>query len=74
MNMGAEIILLDGQNLSISDLVLLGKGQHKIKLRSQAEAKVEFGRNLVGSLQKEKKVFIIINFILIYNYVVPGNT
>lgn len=55
MLMDAEVVL-DGQHLTIADLVLLGKGRHKIKLRSQAEAKVLAGRNLVDALLKENKV------------------
>ena len=49
-------VVLDGQHLTIADLVALGKGRNRIRLRSQAEAKVAAGRHLVDALLKENKV------------------
>lgn len=49
-------VVLDGYHLTIADLVMLSKGRNRIRLRSQAEAKVAAGRSLVEALLKENKV------------------
>ena len=55
-DLSQEEIALDGQHLSIGDLVLLGKGKTKLKLRRVAEERVTCGRNLVEAILKENRV------------------
>ena len=54
-------IVLDGYHLSVKDLVLLSKGQTKIRLRKIAEDRVTAGRQLVDAILKENKVKRTIN-------------
>lgn len=54
-------VVLDGQHLSVKDLVLLSKGLHKIKLRKIAEDRVAAGRQLVDAILKENKVYTVTN-------------
>ncbi|XP_033824545.1 histidine ammonia-lyase [Periophthalmus magnuspinnatus] len=51
-----ESILLDGNSLSSTDLVNLGRGLYKIKLTSEAEDKVVQSRELLDTIVKENKV------------------
>lgn len=51
-----EPILVDGNHLSISDLVLLSKGRNPIRLRKVAEERVAAGRSLVDAILKENRV------------------
>uniref|UniRef100_A0A3B3ZQE0 Histidine ammonia-lyase n=1 Tax=Periophthalmus magnuspinnatus TaxID=409849 RepID=A0A3B3ZQE0_9GOBI len=50
-------ILLDGNSLSSTDLVNLGRGLYKIKLTSEAEDKVVQSRELLDTIVKENKVY-----------------
>lgn len=52
------VVVLDGEHLTIPDLVLLSKGLTKIRLRKIAEDRVASGRQLVETLLKENKVII----------------
>lgn len=54
-------IVLDGYHLTIKDLVLLSKGQTRIRLRKIAEDRVTAGRQLVEAILKENKVNGTIN-------------
>lgn len=49
-------IVLDGYHLTIKQLVLLSKGNTKIRLRKIAEDRVTAGRQLVEAILKENKV------------------
>ncbi|XP_072291361.1 histidine ammonia-lyase [Eucyclogobius newberryi] len=51
-----EFILLDGNSLSSTDLVNLGRGFYKIKLTSAAEHNVVQSRELLDTIVKENKV------------------
>ncbi|CAL4099478.1 unnamed protein product, partial [Meganyctiphanes norvegica] len=51
-----EYLTLDGESLSPSDLVSLGKGHYKIRLSKEAEDKVILARQLVETIVDEKKV------------------
>ena len=51
-----ETLVLDGQHLTPTDLVLLGKGRTHIRLRKIAEERVAAGRNLVEAILKENRV------------------
>lgn len=55
-NLAENEIVLDGYHLTIEDLVLLSKGQTKIRLRKIAEDRVTAGRQLVEAILKENKV------------------
>ncbi|KAJ0029415.1 hypothetical protein NQD34_004412 [Periophthalmus magnuspinnatus] len=52
----SQSILLDGNSLSSTDLVNLGRGLYKIKLTSEAEDKVVQSRELLDTIVKENKV------------------
>lgn len=52
----SEYLTLDGESLSPSDLVNLGKGLYKIRLSKEAEDKVIKARQLVETIVEEKKV------------------
>ncbi|XP_051238762.1 histidine ammonia-lyase [Dicentrarchus labrax] len=52
----AEYISLDGNSLTSTDLVNLGKGLYKIKLTLEAERKVVQSRELLDTIVKENKV------------------
>uniref|UniRef100_A0A8C6MAK8 Histidine ammonia-lyase n=1 Tax=Nothobranchius furzeri TaxID=105023 RepID=A0A8C6MAK8_NOTFU len=49
-------IYLDGNSLTSTDLVNLGRGLYKIKLTSEAERKVVQARELLDTIVKENKV------------------
>jgi hypothetical protein len=49
-------VILDGYHLTIKQLVLLSKGNTKIRLRKIAEDRVIAGRQLVEAILKENKV------------------
>lgn len=49
-------IVLDGYHLTIKQLVLLSKGDTKIRLRKIAEDRVTAGRQLVEAILKDNKV------------------
>ncbi|MFV1400468.1 aromatic amino acid lyase, partial [Klebsiella pneumoniae] len=49
-------ITLDGNSLTSTDLVNLGKGLYKIKLTPEAEQKVVESRELLDTIVKENKV------------------
>nr|CAH0110139.1 unnamed protein product [Daphnia galeata] len=49
-------VVLDGYHLTIKQLVLLSKGNTKIRLRKIAEDRVTTGRQLVEAILKENKV------------------
>ena len=49
-------VVLDGYHLTIKQLVLLSKGNTKIRLRKIAEDRVIAGRQLVEAILKENKV------------------
>ncbi|XP_003967702.1 histidine ammonia-lyase [Takifugu rubripes] len=51
-----EYISLDGNSLSSTDLVNLGRGLYKIKLTAEAEIKVVQSRELLDTIVKENKV------------------
>ncbi|XP_054476139.1 histidine ammonia-lyase [Anoplopoma fimbria] len=51
-----EYISLDGNSLTSTDLVNLGRGLYKIKLTVEAEKKVEQARELLDRIVKENKV------------------
>ncbi|XP_054588868.1 histidine ammonia-lyase [Nothobranchius furzeri] len=51
-----EYIYLDGNSLTSTDLVNLGRGLYKIKLTSEAERKVVQARELLDTIVKENKV------------------
>ncbi|XP_067358588.1 histidine ammonia-lyase isoform X2 [Channa argus] len=51
-----EYISLDGNSLTSTDLVNLGKGLYKIKLTPEAERKVVQSRELLDTIVKENKV------------------
>lgn len=62
-------IVLDGYHLTIKQLVLLSKGDTKIRLRKIAEDRVTAGRQLVEAILKDNKVNgTILFFFLIYIY------
>ncbi|MED6235892.1 hypothetical protein ATANTOWER_001650 [Ataeniobius toweri] len=52
----AEYISLDGNSLTSTDLVNLGRGLYKIKLTLEAERKVVQARELLDTIVKENKV------------------
>ncbi|XP_035520441.1 histidine ammonia-lyase [Morone saxatilis] len=52
----AEYISLDGNSLTSTDLVNLGRGLYKIKLTLEAERKVVQSRELLDTIVKENKV------------------
>uniref|UniRef100_A0A8D0D206 Histidine ammonia-lyase n=1 Tax=Sander lucioperca TaxID=283035 RepID=A0A8D0D206_SANLU len=52
----AEYISLDGNTLTSTDLVNLGRGLYKIKLTQEAERKVVQARELLDTIVKENKV------------------
>ncbi|XP_059192151.1 histidine ammonia-lyase [Centropristis striata] len=52
----AEYISLDGNSLTSTDLVNLGRGLYKIKLTPEAERKVVQARELLDTIVKENKV------------------
>lgn len=54
-------VKLDGHHLTVKDLVLLSKGQTKIRLRKIAEDRVTAGRQVVEAILKENKVNRTIN-------------
>uniref|UniRef100_W5NFJ6 Histidine ammonia-lyase n=1 Tax=Lepisosteus oculatus TaxID=7918 RepID=W5NFJ6_LEPOC len=56
-----EFIHLDGNSLTTSDLVKLGKGIYQIKLTPEAEHKVRQSRQLVEKVVDENKVVYGIN-------------
>uniref|UniRef100_A0A452GPH3 Par3/HAL N-terminal domain-containing protein n=1 Tax=Gopherus agassizii TaxID=38772 RepID=A0A452GPH3_9SAUR len=60
-------IYLDGNSLTPEDLVNLGKGLYKIKLRPEAEAKVRQSREVIERIVKEQTgiFFFFSNFILL---------
>lgn len=49
-------VVLDGYHLTVKQLVLLSKGNTKIRLRKIAEDRVIAGRQLVEAILKENKV------------------
>ncbi|NXX59421.1 HUTH lyase, partial [Scopus umbretta] len=51
-----QYISLDGNSLTTTDLVNLGKGLYKIKLTPEAEAKVKQSREVIESIVKEQTV------------------
>jgi len=51
-----EYLHLDGESLSIDDLVQLGKGMYKIGITKESEEKVKQSRALIDSIVKEEKV------------------
>ncbi|XP_033491912.2 histidine ammonia-lyase [Epinephelus lanceolatus] len=51
-----EYISLDGNSLTTTDLVNLGRGLYKIKLTQEAENKVVQSRELLDTIVKENKV------------------
>ncbi|XP_036961813.1 histidine ammonia-lyase [Acanthopagrus latus] len=51
-----EYISLDGNSLTSTDLVNLGRGLYKIKLTTEAERKVVQARELLDTIVKENKV------------------
>ncbi|XP_046890017.1 histidine ammonia-lyase [Hypomesus transpacificus] len=51
-----DYIFLDGNSLTATDLVNLGKGMYNIKLTPEAEAKVVKSRELIDTIVKENKV------------------
>ncbi|MBN3316291.1 HUTH lyase, partial [Atractosteus spatula] len=51
-----EYILLDGNSLTTTDLVKLGKGLYRIKLTPEAEDRVGHSRELLENIVKENKV------------------
>ncbi|XP_042351667.1 histidine ammonia-lyase [Plectropomus leopardus] len=51
-----EYISLDGNSLTSTDLVNLGRGLYKIKLNQEAEKKVVQARELLDTIVKENKV------------------
>nr|XP_020480713.1 histidine ammonia-lyase isoform X1 [Monopterus albus] len=51
-----EYLSLDGNSLTSTDLVNLGRGLYKIKLTPEAETKVVQARELVDTIVKENKV------------------
>ncbi|KAE8296118.1 Histidine ammonia-lyase [Larimichthys crocea] len=51
-----EYISLDGNSLTSTDLVNLGRGLYKIKLTPEAEKKVVQSRDLLDTIVKENKV------------------
>ncbi|XP_037307268.2 histidine ammonia-lyase [Pungitius pungitius] len=51
-----EYIALDGNSLTSTDLVDLGRGLYKIKLTQEAEQKVVLSRELLDTIVKENKV------------------
>ncbi|TKS73639.1 Histidine ammonia-lyase [Collichthys lucidus] len=51
-----EYISLDGNSLTSTDLVNLGRGRYKIKLTPEAEKKVVQSRDLLDTIVKENKV------------------
>ncbi|XP_067914874.1 histidine ammonia-lyase isoform X2 [Heterodontus francisci] len=51
-----EYICLDGNQLTIEDLVRLGRGLYKIKLTTEAEEKIKQSRLLLENIVKENKV------------------
>lgn len=57
-------IVLDGYHLTIKQLVLLSKGDTKIRLRKIAEDRVTAGRQLVEAILKDNKVNGTILFFL----------
>uniref|UniRef100_A0A3P9N9S0 Histidine ammonia-lyase n=1 Tax=Poecilia reticulata TaxID=8081 RepID=A0A3P9N9S0_POERE len=52
----AEYISLDGNSLTSTDLVNLGRGLYKIKLTPEAEKKVVQSRELLDTIVKENRV------------------
>ncbi|KAM7414861.1 hypothetical protein PAMA_019604 [Pampus argenteus] len=52
----AEYLALDGNSLTSTDLVNLGRGLYKIKLTLEAERKVVQSRELLDTIVKENKV------------------
>ncbi|CAL8261350.1 unnamed protein product [Merluccius merluccius] len=52
----SEYISLDGNSLTSTDLVNLGKGLYKIKLAAESETKVVQARELLDTIVKENKV------------------
>lgn len=61
-------IVLDGYHLTIKQLVLLSKGNTKIRLRKIAEDRVTAGRQLVEAILKDNKVNGTILFFFKYIY------
>ncbi|KAM8892804.1 histidine ammonia-lyase [Spinachia spinachia] len=51
-----EYIALDGNSLTSTELVDLGRGRYKIKLTLEAEQKVVLSRELLDTIVKENKV------------------
>ncbi|XP_072097918.1 histidine ammonia-lyase-like isoform X3 [Mobula birostris] len=51
-----ECIYLDGNHLTIEELVRLGRGLYKIKLTAEAEEKIRQSRLLLENIVKENKV------------------
>ncbi|XP_041059179.1 histidine ammonia-lyase [Carcharodon carcharias] len=51
-----EYICLDGNHLTIEDLVRLGRGLYKIKLTAESEEKIKQSRLLLENIVKEHKV------------------
>ncbi|XP_072418494.1 histidine ammonia-lyase-like isoform X1 [Chiloscyllium punctatum] len=51
-----EYICLDGNHLTIEDLVQLGRGLYKIKLTTEAEERIKQSRLLLENIVKENKV------------------
>ncbi|XP_059843794.1 histidine ammonia-lyase isoform X3 [Hypanus sabinus] len=51
-----ECIYLDGNHLTIEELVRLGRGLYKIKLTAEAEEKIKQSRLLLENIVKEHKV------------------
>lgn len=56
VHLPTDVVVMDGQNLTIHDLVVLGRGQSKIKLRKVAEERVVNGRNIVEGILRENRV------------------
>ncbi|KAK0130604.1 Histidine ammonia-lyase [Merluccius polli] len=52
----SEYISLDGNSLTSTDLVNLGRGLYKIKLAAESETKVVQARELLDTIVKENKV------------------
>merc|ERR1711962_884804 len=56
LTMPEEYLHLDGESLSVDDLVQLGKGRYKIKLTKDAEQKVKDSRAVIDNIVKENRV------------------
>jgi len=56
MEIPDEYIYMDGNSLSIDDLVQLGKGRFKIGLTSESEKKVLESRNVIDKIVKDNRV------------------